>query len=564
MSIRSLVPLAMLVVAVAAIYVFPLVIFSQSIGNDWQGIMPEHIEDAQYYYSRIHEVAEGNIFFGNPAYLEHKNATAPSWGLAEIFSALPLILSGSWTFTVIFNILFWALFASICIYATLRLLGIPQWVSALGAFFVSLQLVLLTTRPVSMQVPYASLFLFVYVLVLWIQRGGYSRAIYLSVVSVIALMTYTFTGQIAACVLGIVAAWFIIAKKKERFFELVVAGLVASPLFIAYAWVLWATSQDPFYFETLIRFGLVETRFPMIEVYFYGRWLLLMVAAYILLILAQGSARTLGVRVGVSLALILGISLAFIIPLIVGKDIESAVHIGRLVFPVLALILVIFLVDAVSAPRKNILFILSIFLALLVFVAIVKNIHDRNIIHIPPIDVVQKEQRYAPILSQIQERGSAGVVWAPDELVPYIPAHTNAHVLFSPQGGLYVMSDEEQHTRYLVSRFPNTVTKESLIDDVGFYDLVAPKSYTEFSLRIHPCWLQKNCEQIATYTEFKGVSYFESLRQQYENQIVPHIKDYLDRYQVRLIVVPASSQLDSRISAKRVYTDEQYSLYERD
>jgi hypothetical protein len=254
---------------------------------------------------------------------------------------------------------------------------------------------------------------------------------------------------------------------------------------------------------------------------------------------------------------------AFALPSIVGSDIESAVHIGRLVFPILAFATVVFLADAYSNPRKNLVFVLGILCVVIVFLATAKNVFDRNQIHIPPIDSVQKVQIYAPLLSYIEEHGQGAVVWAPDELAPYILVHTKAKVLFAQQGGLYSIPSEEQHERYLISRFPNTVSIDSLIRDVGLYDLVAPKSHIEFGLRIRPCSVAGNCDPIQTYAAYQGEQYFQSMKDRYEGDVKPHISEYLDMYQVRFIVMPSGTELDPKIHAEKVYTDPQYSLYER-
>lgn len=564
MRIRLLIPLLLLMGGVVSLYAFPLAEYALRVGDSWQGIMPAHIEDAQYYYARMHEVAEGRIFFGNPAYREHENAIAPSWGIAELFAALPLAVSGSWTFTIIFNIFFWALVSTSLVYASFRLFGLSRWMSVLGAFFVSLQLVLLTTRPVSMQVPYASLFLFIYLLSLWISRGGYRNAIFLGGASVVALMTYTFTGQIAAGVLLAVGLWCLFSRRWDRLAELVVAGIVSLPLFVAYLWVMWSASSDPFYGETLLRFGLVETRLPMIDVYFYGRWLVCMGLAYALLWYVNGVQRQ-NVRARLSLSLLFGTSIAFLIPILVGKDIESAVHVGRLVFPIVAFTMVLYVSDAFQLVQKrSTLFVISVLCVSVVFLGTLKNVHDRNIIIVVPAEELREVQSYAPVLKYLNDYGDGSVVWAPDALAPYVLTHTGAKVLFAQQGGLYTLRTDEQHERYLVSRFPEKVTLSSLTNDVGLYDIVAPKSYEEFGLRIRSCTFLGNCESIGTYADYKGQEYFESLRKRYEGDIVPNINSYLDKYQVRFIILSSAEKISPEIAAKEVYTDSTYSLYERE
>lgn len=558
-------PLVALIGAVVLVYAFPLADYALKVGDSWQGIVPAHIEDAQYYYARMHEVVEGRIFFGNPLYREHENAIAPSWGIAEHFAAVPLALTGSWTFTIIFNIFFWALASALLIYATFRLLGLSRLGSAFGAFFVSLQLVLLTTRPVSMQVPYASLFLFVYLLVLWMQRGGYRSAVFLGLSSVAALMTYTFTGQTVFFTLASVGIGYLFAKRWDRVFELIVSAAVSLPLFALYAWIVFIGLSDPFYAETLVRFGFVKTHFPMIDVYYYGRWLACMGVAFGFLWYSGGISATDYLKVRLSLALIFGIGMSLLAPILVGRDIESAVHIGRLVFPIAAFMLILFLSVALAHPKKNSpFFILAVLVSLLVFMATVKNVYNRNIITVPPVETLREIQSYASVLEFIHENGSDSVVWTPDNLVPYVPMYTSAKVLFAHQGGLYTLPTEEQHERYLVSRFPQGNTVTELIRNVGLYDNVAPKSFEEFELRIRLCSFNRTCEKVGLYSDHKGQSYFELLQAKYEHDIVPHIESYLDKYQVRYILLLGTEKLPTEIAAKAVYTDSKYSLYERE
>ncbi len=539
-ALRSWAPVIILALAVALLNLFPVGLAAVRVAGEWQGIMPAHIEDALYYYARIHEVADGNIYFGNPVYDSYSGTVAPSWSISEWFTAMPYWLTGSWAFTIIFNIWFWSLVSALFIYSTLRVLGVGVTSSVVGALAVSAQLLLLTSRPVAMQVPYAAFFYTIYAAACWVIHPQLRSAVMLALATVLALMSYSFVGLFALIMSVFYFARSLVFKKFSNSFMLMFAGVIVSPLAFAYAAVLYSSNSEVWNSEVLARFGLVHTQVWAPEILLYGRWLVLLAAIFALLYWLKETSHR---RATFSLIALGSLLIAFVVPPLIGKDIESAVHIGRLAFPLVAIITVLLFDIALKLQIGMKKYALTA--VLLLFVVILgKNVFERNIVRVPGADELVRIQTYAPVLEFLSGQVS-GVVHAPGVLEPYILTHTPHSLLFSYQGGFYNVSTAEHHDRYILSRYPYGITYEQAVADATLYDVNIPKSLGYLTPE--------------SYEAYKGRSYFQSFVDSYATSSA-RINERLDEYNVRYIVTTATT---STAYGVPIYQDEQFSVFER-
>src|SRR3990167_3752412 len=77
------------------------------IGDEWRGV-PQAYMDEYIYYSHVTEAGTGNIFFGNPYLLEHRNDAPLIFFGSNIFAALPLLLGIPLIPALVINFMLWS------------------------------------------------------------------------------------------------------------------------------------------------------------------------------------------------------------------------------------------------------------------------------------------------------------------------------------------------------------------------------------------------------------------------------------------------------------------------
>jgi hypothetical protein len=151
---------------------------------------------------------------------------------------------------------------------------------------------------------------------------------------------------------------------------------------------------------------------------------------------------------------------------ITGKDLETAVHMGRFVelWGALAVSCAAFYFVSEKGTDRNgsIALVVSGALMLLLLGNLV-SVQNRS-------DEYLRGESYQEVLTWLNENTPPGsVVLADDKLSYYIPVATRDFVLFQPDGGLYLVPDREVEDRYLASRIFSNLTKDQLKADFRLY-----------------------------------------------------------------------------------------------
>lgn len=559
----------------------------------WQGV--ETVAGASqgawsYYDARIREiVVNGYPFIGNPYFLEHNNEIAPAFFMADWLAAIPRLLGVSLGWGAIINLLFWSLFFVFLSYGILRELGVSKTISIVGAELSYLQIFYLMVTPVSMQTIFPFYLLFLWAFLFWIKDcASKKRTALLILAATLSFYIYTYLWQIALTMLGLAGLYWLLMREKEKVLGLIKAlGFIiifSVPLFI----FTYLQITHPYYWDTMRRIGFVSTHMPTAEVFYSGRWVILIVLLWFLSfwwskeLRVSQSYKTAFIFVAIS-----GLSLVIVSAsnVITGQELELAQHIVRfiLAWAPLALAAFLFFVKnnlalfkSFSLSKKIIIFVLCLmcFFGLAAYYkGYIDNLSHRR----QTIQGIEDSRRPSAVLSWLASREKNSVViWIDDDsnfsIEGYITAATKHYVLFSIGGVLQLVSSEEVEERYLVSNYFNKLSLEDIKNDFKLYagsgNAVHP--YKIYNRKVVLCRFFRldkfgyNCGDKTDALMLKGEKYFIDLYDKYTKEIVPNIGYYLKKYKVAYFIKDrrVNKNIDAeKIGLERVYYDDNFEVY---
>lgn len=446
-------------------------------------VYPSAIDDDLYYLARMKEAAEGYLNIGNPYYFEHRLDSAPAFTWPDLVSAWPLALGFSVTATALFNFGLWSLVFTGLLYLILRRLRFGQTGAVLGSLFIFLEVYWLVMRAVVLQTIWPVWLIFIFGLLL-VEEGKRKKlgTVLLATGLALAFYFYSYLWQIELVVLLMAIIYHYYRAEKTLTKTLFLAGLGALVLALPALVSQWQQTQNPLYWETFSRLGLVKSHLPTIYAYNYGRWVLLVLVLWFMLdrvkIYLNAVALKLRQQENVLIySLGFGLLIANWSNLVSGLELEIGKHVGRFITFYLALagILIIrrFLVPGFWLALKNWWARLGLgLLAILLLLNLVSNL-QRSLPWRQVIDHhnLSDTNKLAGVLTWLSTRPEKEqVVLADDRLAQYIPIYTSHYGLFAIHGLLQMMSDREVIDRYLVSRaLQSKMTKEQLIQEFGTY-----------------------------------------------------------------------------------------------
>lgn len=460
--------------------VIPTVFVIQEVGGwqNWHGVLPRGTTDSLYYYARMHEVVDGHPLIGNPYAYEHRDALSPAFFLPDVISALPALVGVSFTGTVLLNAVMWSFFFLVLSFSLLRLLGMPKGWAVLWSVLAYVCSYSFMLRPTVMQIVYPVFLLFLLALLQFLYEPLMRRrAVWLSLAAAATFYTYSYLSYIVFITFTFLFCWFLFTRRTGELRALIMAGIGTAILLIPFGIYTLLQMQGPHYFEMFSRIGLVATHIPSVEAFYYGRWVVIGLAVLgILSFFLTKSRERISERTVFWMASGAGLLGGLFLNVITGVELTLGVHIGRFLFPWLAMILGVALYEWWAARSlqeyKRIPYLAAGLLLLVLAVGVVRSA-DRG------LDVfgfnnrgdkIADVQAYAAPLAWLETQvPEQSVVWANDSLAQYIPVMTKHYVLFQLGVGLHAVSDDELVNRYLLSRSRNVLTGEDLKRDFGLY-----------------------------------------------------------------------------------------------
>lgn len=582
----------LLALAAVAILVFlPVFQVFHPISSKWQGVTPMFTGDSYYYYSRIREVADGNIFIGNPYYIEHNQEVAPAFFMADWLAAIPLWLGFSFTASAIINLFFWSIVFAGLFYFLLRQLNLSGPFCLFGTVLMYLEVYRLMFRPVSMQTVFPFFILFLLSFMIWYKNSGDKRAtIFLTLSTVAAFYVYTYLWQIILVLVSLSVVYFYFIKDRLKASRLFIIILISHLLSLPLIFYTIKQITNTNYWQSMERIGLVYTHLPAANVIYSGIWIII---ALVLLFFSYFWLRgfkdsqdyknlfVFSALSGIAMLVVSGSNI------ITGKELENSQHIERFIIVWLVVVCsayIFYLIrHKIDFKQINLYkkIVLLIFLLLcLVGVFRYLRILSGGVYLMMSVNGgfsrgESSDQDYSRPLKWLEDNEKAPkVVWTDSEkLNHYITILTKHYVLFEPSSPTYLMPTREIEERYLIYNYFNDLNQSDIENNGRVYGGVGldTHQYKTHNRAVKVCRLfqldklGKPCGELTDMISFKGEEYFADLYRRYKNEIQPGIIEELKKYRVAYIIKDKgydSNFMPEAISqAKLVYEDNRFLIY---
>lgn len=543
---------------------------------------------SNYYNARLREIKSGNIFIGNPYFLEHSQEAAPAFFVADWLAAAPALLGLPLAAAVIFNAFFWPLIFILLAYRILRELSFSAKAAVLGAALVYSQAYFLMLPPVSMQTVFPFWLFFLFAFVRWLKEPpSRRRIIFLAVAGALAFYVYTYLWQIALTMLFLSLFWLIITRQRRPAVSMLAALAGVLALSIPLFFYTIKQISHPYYWETMERIGLTFTHLPAADAYYAGRWILLAVLLWLAAWFWVRSWRQEKIcKLAVTFFSVSGLALlaVSISNIITGKDLELTGHVARFMAVWLPLSLACFVYLAVkkleffkvlTVRRKlalAVILLISLFGLPQYFISYWNYFTGSN----GSLEIARELRAYLPALSWLDKTAAAPrVIWVDpgDSMQLYIPMLTKHYALFAEGGGLHLMSSAEMEERYLTASYFKDLTPADLVKDWRIFAGVgnAVHHYQAYNRKIKLCRLffGAACQEVKTAAAWRGTQYFNDLRDRYAREIKPNIQVELTKFQVAYLVLNkrleagrrAERSLGARGRSHLIYEDDNFLIY---
>ncbi|MFH1393066.1 MAG: hypothetical protein ABIG73_01635 [Patescibacteria group bacterium] len=466
--------------------VLPFFYFQAKLGSSFKGILPEIVNDENFYYARVKDVVDGHPFLGNAYLLEHKDELPQSVFLAEYLLAQPIKIFNLNINTahLIYNFLLPAI-AFILTYLALFLVSKSRFWPIIFSIFLFFGLYLLAfIRPVSPQfnfIFWLTQFIFLWLLINShnntntrmyandtnkmrdISHSRYSYVIHKFVLLGanalnfgLLFYIYPYYWTFYLIFFGILIAVYF---WKNRELALKIAIIAAGGLILAipYFYFNYLSSRLPYYTETLTRLGMIYTRFPSgIRIVFYTIFGLTLFGLALWKKIIKVDVKTLFFISG-----ILASAIAVNQHLITGKNIEFSSHydMAAVFFLVFAMAYLVSQYNAntrMYANDTNKKFVVSGWICILgllvgtVFYGLCD--YSKRAFAISESTVYQ--QNYMPVFEWLNKNTEKdSVVYANADLSRLIPVYTANNVFYIREANLFFISDKEVLDRFILNNF---------------------------------------------------------------------------------------------------------------
>jgi len=553
------------------------------LGDVRQDIFPTFI-DENLYQAHVHTIGQGYLNDGNPYFIEHRyDPPLVIFGGAWM-NALPLLASLSFNATLLLNFVLWSLAFAALFYWLFRELSIPPWIAVAGTLLQYLQFYPHIWRSVNLQ-PVLPFYILFYIAFVRLMREQSRKNIYLLAAATgISFYLFAYIWQTIVITLGLLFLYSLARKNwqlmRATLLSSFIGGIIGLPIPL---YILWLSHSSPYFWESISRFGLVNTHLPMAEVVYSGGWVGVIC---IFLAILYARARTLREdKTFTQLSLFiaasgLGLWIMQGSNLFTGKLLETGEHIRVFIFPWLAFVTVL-LGTHLWKRRMHLTKGLQVFVVIVVGVCTVVSLRYAYASFSPFFKVEanqgfwQTEQLYAKPLAWLETQEKDPIVVWEEPHSPYaalLPIFTKHFVLFASPAMWQLVPDSEFRERYLVSQYFNDPTIASLKSTMWTYlgrqDAAHKAKTIERGIKI--CRIlffwdtSKDCGTPPTAISLLGEKFFSDLEQKFQTDIKPNIKAYLKKYHVSYII--KDTVLDpqyhpEKLGATRVYSDQRFEIY---
>ena len=584
-SKKQLISFSILFIITAFWAAIPIVYIVYSVGDRWQGVIPDgYVRDNEFYMVRMVKGTQNFPFGNNPFFIERAKDTNPALSIADYLAALPLKAGLSLTATLIFNSVFWNLIFVYLLWLFLKQVGIRNnW-----AFYlippIYLEVYGAMIRPVVLQtvLPFFTFFLLGFAT--WLKKPTLLNNLVFAVGIAGTLYIYPYTWQIAFSILGVSFLWFLKnrqwARAKSELKIICLALIIAFPAVYA----LYKIFSNPLFPDLLKNVGSIKTHFPSRLSFTLGRWVITSSFLWYLTARFTSLKEDKDFKFLYSFLLIIGFGIIIVLmsPIITGRDGAIGDHVGRELYFWLAIStsILAYLVFA----RSN-LFQLQFYKKMIIVLLLIVNLapvvkhYKRSLLQ--PFYATRSKtllvQDYAKPIAWLHEYDkNPRVVWADGPIGSFVPILSRHYNMHPPDLAYqYWVPMPEMRERYLISEYftdPKFLAKGSTIslghsyvrrlDDLNWKsDLCGIFKIMGFD-RCNP---KSSGLTLAQVKSLKDED-IKNLIEKNNKEIKPNIDELLRKYQVTYAIKDKLNKNNFNVeklkNVTEIYNDSRFIIYE--
>ncbi|MGB0757169.1 MAG: hypothetical protein ACPGO5_01810 [Patescibacteria group bacterium] len=427
----------------------------------WSGIFPTVNDDEIYYQARGQEIADGHYFLTNPYLYEYKDASPMQFWLPDFIVAKPLALFdvpvqvGYIAYDFILPVIL-----ALLSYAIIFTLTRSRQASLVGMIAIHLGLFLsLFNRGPSPQ------FIFIIwqlVALLFLRYELYkktSSAVLLSLVFGLLFYMYPYywTYYVIFFILYLAIRFAFGNRRLKSYLYIFLGSAVIS---IPYFWAYIQSTSLPYYTESVIRLGLLETHFPSGYMIVIPGVLLI---ALLLLMFWKKPVPRLDPKALFVFSGVVACVIAVNHHIVTGKNLEFSSHyypLSMVTFVYAAAY--VYTHWSLSLPERIRIRIAALVVLLVVPWSIVEA-RDVVLRQIVASDIEIQRQQYVRALKWIDFNTNADdVFFANQRMSALIPAYTHANVFYAREANLFFLPSNEVAERFILNNYWAEYSEEFL------------------------------------------------------------------------------------------------------
>ena len=551
-------------VIIGLIIAFPQAYFRYDHQDVYQGIDISKTDAEAFYMSRIKEVRDGHFGIGNSVSAQGKDFPYLWTPLSEIIASgvgqiffldvkntvlLERFLFPAFIFLLIYGLVYQlfkrkltALMAATSVLLIEDLMILQALFDLLLHQKVQSHSFLIFSQLISPSIHL--LFFFGFLLCFWLflekekRIYGWLSAIILG----LSFYSYPYTWTFIYAFLGVMILIFIFGKKWTDIKNIIFIYLGSLIVALPYFWNLYHLINHPLYLEASLRFGMIKTHSPQMNI-----TILLLLGLFLLFFPREKTK-----RYYFSLALVLTPFIVFNQQIITGRAMLSGHYHWYFIKPLTVIFLIIIIFHLIRRWKIAQIITVGLILSVLFINAVLIQKNSYNYSQ----DFQLSFQEYSPIYqwldSQVQKDK---VVLANSEISYLLPVYTNLNPVLGYIGAYHLVSENQLLDGIFTEYRLDGLKSEEVYEQFS-------KDRTRISGRVYGQFYRRNFGGAENIPEEK----IRELASQYENFLNIELFDILAKYNVQYVVWDTLNypnwQLDQYSFLSKVFKSNNIAIYQ--
>ncbi|MDD3897305.1 MAG: hypothetical protein PHU04_05735 [Candidatus Peribacteraceae bacterium] len=556
------------ILARSPIAAIPFTYMHWATGLALPDVLPQLEADSLYYLVQMNEVLSGRWLLGNPYFMEYGELRSPAillpiW-IASLPGALGLSINSIFAVNIcVYTILTGLFFYILLFRATKGNAFLSITLSIVGVAYVHNLIV----RPAIMQTVYPAFLLFLIAFLLYLEKpDNVWRAVGVAITAALGFYMYLYVWMTAFTMIGLVLLWSLLRRNGPLIRSQIIVWPLTGALCMSQIVLMMRDRSDPMFVELAYRTGLISTHLIHPLTVFNLKYVILTVAALILLYWKRTMPK--------SAVLVLITSIALVIAatsnLVTGAMLDLSTHLWRLSLVIAPPAIACFLLIAwKERERKLWERLVAGCCAILLLATAAQHIVIRAnaFPYLRNLDAGKvtnsKIQQYKPVLDFLNSLpAKRQVILTMGYIGAYVPLYTDHTLLFLGTGRFNPIPTAELQERFLV-QYVDSIDPEFIRKNVRELAGIGPlreQEYTEVCRTLPFCSADTTAHPIE---HIGGNTFVEDMMELHE-KIDREYEERLAKFHVSLIVVDKESGQSPRIpeSATRIYNDDRFSMFQ--